>query len=59
MNLLQIIILNSIVQTTVNDSEMDSFFKGLNLPQFSTADREALDAPLTQMEIKTAIMKWP
>lgn len=43
MNLLQIIILNSIVQRTViNDSEMDSFFKSLNLPQVSTADREAL-----------------
>ena len=43
-------------ESCVNDAEIDSFFKGLNLPRVSPADRDALDAPLTQTEIKTAKM---
>ena len=44
-------------ENNCNKEALNSFFGGFNLPTVSSADRANMEAPVTQSEIKIAIMK--
>lgn len=39
----------------INEADIDKFFSGLDLPTLTTDQKERLDAPITEEEIKAAI----